>query len=57
MDNDRGPSIGHPDTEDHPPGNGLMLSLDVQDLIITITTQSAANEPGWELGVEQQRTG
>lgn len=41
------PSAGQPPTEDHPLADSLVYSLAVQELLITITTQSAANEPGW----------
>lgn len=49
MDNDHDPhpSAGQPPTEDHPLADSLVYSLAVQELLITITTQSAANEPGW----------
>lgn len=50
VDNDRDPSIAHPPTEDHPLADSLVLSLAVPELLITITTQSAANEPGGEGG-------
>lgn len=39
-------SPGQPPTEDHPLADSLVYSLAVQELLITITTQSAANEPG-----------
>lgn len=39
-------SLGQPPTEDHPLADSLVYSLAVQELLITITTQSAANEPG-----------
>lgn len=47
VDNDRDPSIAHPPTEDHPYADSLVLSLAVQEILITITTQSVTNEPGW----------
>lgn len=50
MDNDRDPSIAHPPTEDHPLADSLVLSLAVQELLITITTQSGANEAGGKRG-------
>lgn len=46
VDNDPDPSIAHPPTEDHPLTDSLVFSLAVQELLITITTQSGANEPG-----------
>lgn len=49
MDNDHDPpSAGLPPTEDHPLADSLVYSLAVQELLITITTQSATNEPGGE---------
>lgn len=50
VDNDHDPSIAHPPTEDHPLADSLVLSLAIQELLITITTQSATNEPGGEKG-------
>lgn len=57
LDNDRDPSIAHPPTEDHPLADSLVLSLAVQELLITITTQSAANEPGGGSRAEKGITG
>lgn len=54
VDNDPDPSIAHPPTEDHPLTDSLVFSLAVQELLITITTQSGANEPGWG-GGERER--
>lgn len=53
------PSPGPPPTEDHPLADSLVYSQAVQELLITITTQSAANEPGlgWAggVGAEQRK--
>lgn len=48
LDNGRDLSVAQPPTEDHPLADSLVLSLAVQELLITITPQSSANEPGWE---------